>query len=425
MNENSERIPNVFVNYDDSDIEFAHWLSESLKTLGHHIWLDREALPGGVQTLAATHLALDESDVMLLLITPASMKSRHVTSAWTYFFCECEKELVPLLLKPLESPHTINFMLASLQQIDFSGNGREAALSTLNQTLHSIYMRLHNGANGDDSQPATLAHYGPQDHWGLRDELSASEAGLIRMSLDFPVRTYSDWLQEARSGIRILNTWTHTFVRYDKLFKEAVERGADLQVLLLDPSSPFARQRSLDLNLNSEEVPKNIRASVRQMASLYMELGGDDGRLELRLFNRLPSFSMHLVDDRGFIGFFPHATRTTGFPLWEIRMDSPFGEHVHDEFERIWEHSTPVDLSPYLPASVEEANQRLPEPLTPSELRVLGLTCAGLSNAQIAEELVVTIHTVRAHRNRTYSKLNISPPTPARLILKAKELGLC
>jgi DNA-binding NarL/FixJ family response regulator len=45
--------------------------------------------------------------------------------------------------------------------------------------------------------------------------------------------------------------------------------------------------------------------------------------------------------------------------------------------------------------------------LTPSEQRVVELAAKGLSNKEIAQELVVTLNTVETHLSRAYSKLGI------------------
>jgi DNA-binding NarL/FixJ family response regulator len=46
----------------------------------------------------------------------------------------------------------------------------------------------------------------------------------------------------------------------------------------------------------------------------------------------------------------------------------------------------------------------LPDDLTPRELEVLKLIAAGLSNAEIAETLVVSAATVKTHVNRIFYK---------------------
>ncbi len=57
--------------------------------------------------------------------------------------------------------------------------------------------------------------------------------------------------------------------------------------------------------------------------------------------------------------------------------------------------------------------------LTRSERRAADLAAAGLSNKEIARELVVTVHTVEVHLSRAYAKLGIS----SRGLLAARLLA--
>jgi len=54
-----------------------------------------------------------------------------------------------------------------------------------------------------------------------------------------------------------------------------------------------------------------------------------------------------------------------------------------------------------------------PEGLTPREVEVLRLLARGLTNAQIAEELVVSQLTVKAHLRSIYSKLGVTSRSAA------------
>ncbi|MBN1311160.1 MAG: winged helix-turn-helix transcriptional regulator [Anaerolineae bacterium] len=67
-------------------------------------------------------------------------------------------------------------------------------------------------------------------------------------------------------------------------------------------------------------------------------------------------------------------------------------------------------------------NQELIEPLSERELDVLRLLAKGHSNPQIAEQLYISLNTVKAHVKNIFSKLEVNNRSQA--ILKAQELDL-
>jgi LuxR family maltose regulon positive regulatory protein len=62
------------------------------------------------------------------------------------------------------------------------------------------------------------------------------------------------------------------------------------------------------------------------------------------------------------------------------------------------------------------------EPLTPRESQVLQLLAAGASNAQIAQDLFITVDTVKRHITHILGKLGANNRTHAAV--RARELGL-
>jgi len=74
------------------------------------------------------------------------------------------------------------------------------------------------------------------------------------------------------------------------------------------------------------------------------------------------------------------------------------------------------------PTSREHAATSLPNALTPREMEVLSRLALGETNRQIAEELHISLSTVKRHLERILSKLGVSDRTQAAV--KAIEIGL-
>jgi LuxR family maltose regulon positive regulatory protein len=73
-------------------------------------------------------------------------------------------------------------------------------------------------------------------------------------------------------------------------------------------------------------------------------------------------------------------------------------------------------------APVVPSQAGLIEPLTERELQVLRLMCEGYSNQGIADEMVVSVNTVKKHTSNIYGKLGVR--NRAQAVLRAREIGL-
>lgn len=82
----------------------------------------------------------------------------------------------------------------------------------------------------------------------------------------------------------------------------------------------------------------------------------------------------------------------------------------------------PPTLPPPAPTPVAPSPQPLIEPLTPREVEVLALIAQGLSNQAIADQLVITVGTVKSYTVAIYGKLGVRSRTQA--IAMARELKL-
>ena len=68
------------------------------------------------------------------------------------------------------------------------------------------------------------------------------------------------------------------------------------------------------------------------------------------------------------------------------------------------------------------ADAALQEPLTTREVEIMRLVAAGMTNQEIADQLVISLPTVKRHIANAYGKLGVSHRTGA--VARANELGL-
>ncbi len=89
--------------------------------------------------------------------------------------------------------------------------------------------------------------------------------------------------------------------------------------------------------------------------------------------------------------------------------------HRHAKEVRHWLDSLPVPLPMLQPNAVVKSPLLLtyPDALTAREVEVLCLVAQGMTNEQVAEQLVISPRTVNTHLTSIYSKIRVSSRSAA------------
>jgi LuxR family maltose regulon positive regulatory protein len=101
-----------------------------------------------------------------------------------------------------------------------------------------------------------------------------------------------------------------------------------------------------------------------------------------------------------------------GVPMRNLLLEAQAGGIYVEYVQKL------LSAESYLPSP----HRRLIESLSAREVEVLRLICAGHSNRQIADELIIAIGTVKAHTSSIYGKLGVN--NRAQAVMKAQELDL-
>ncbi len=185
--------------------------------------------------------------------------------------------------------------------------------------------------------------------------------------------------------------------------KQEIERRAFARLLLAQRNIHEAESVLLRL-LKWTEEHGFVRTLIEILALLSLALHAI-GRREEALRNL--ARALLIAEPEGYVRSF----LDTG-PVMATLLQSA-AAHGH----------SPEYVKTLLMAFGQEAATTAPiEPLTERELDVLRLIADGMTNAQIADELVIAQSTVKTHINRIYGKLNVTQRTQA--VARARELRL-
>ena len=127
----------IFVSYSRKDAKIVDRLLSELNEAGHKVWIDRAGIRGGEQWRQQIVTAIDDSDFLLLILSPNSIKSDNVRKELD--LAEgVKKRVLPIVVKPIKSiPKEMRYQLVGLQRLDLSDNfevGLDQLLEALEDT---------------------------------------------------------------------------------------------------------------------------------------------------------------------------------------------------------------------------------------------------------------------------------------------------
>lgn len=107
----------VFLSHASVDDDVALDVAEKLERSGARVWIDNKSIPEGERWDRVVWKALQEAQVMVLLISPSAMRSENVMDEVNYWLDE-RKLIIPILIQKTE----IYFRLRRFQYINYQEN---------------------------------------------------------------------------------------------------------------------------------------------------------------------------------------------------------------------------------------------------------------------------------------------------------------
>ncbi len=221
------------------------------------------------------------------------------------------------------------------------------------------------------------------------------------------VDTSRVWLWLAQGNLEACNRWVNAHPNVP-LERSAGDEGERLILarILISQGKPVEALKRLDVLIHENEVVGFIGNVIELLAfqALALQQKGDQSAALKSLLRALT-----LAEPEGYIRVFVDQGKPLQELLKKIKSEGQVKKYVHRLLVSFGGESAP-------------GSQPLIEPLSERELEILRLVAAGKSNQEIADELILSVGTVKKHISNIFQKLNTESRT--RCIAMARELNL-
>lgn len=214
--------------------------------------------------------------------------------------------------------------------------------------LHSVDERIHEIRTTEPSLPGKLSKELERKFDQLNELRKLRQAGLA----DIHEAGSSDQLDryfDARPLlVRILETWTGYREHLEHWTTEAIEGGAIVEILLLDPTSDHVKFRAKSLDTAEADVRGHIEDDLKELGKALNKVNQNQrykDRLRIRVYDAPPVINMYRFDDTRLIGTYLWGEDSLLGPQFEVKeTDHAQGallvEQFDAHFENIWEKAT-------------------------------------------------------------------------------------
>ncbi len=143
----------VFISYSRHDIDVARELQTFLTSKGYTVWIDLAGIQGGQDYMQRIHLAIMDSQAMVLLISKDSQNSEWVLKELTLAI-KNRKQVVPVLIDGygITNP-SFDLALANINILDAARDMPEACLQIAESLSGGGTRHAHKNKKTEDGSP--------------------------------------------------------------------------------------------------------------------------------------------------------------------------------------------------------------------------------------------------------------------------------
>lgn len=132
----------IFISYSRREIGFVDALVDQLESKGNQVWLDYRSLIPGTPWLDQIHRGIEEADVLLLVVSKASLASQNVEVEWKSVLQQ-KKRIILLVFEAVDLPNE----LEKYEWVDFRGSFQRG--------LNELFSQMEKPVNENHPVPQT------------------------------------------------------------------------------------------------------------------------------------------------------------------------------------------------------------------------------------------------------------------------------
>jgi catechol 2,3-dioxygenase-like lactoylglutathione lyase family enzyme len=321
-----EAIP-VFISYVKKDYALAALMNERLKQHGIVDWRFENNLKAGDDWRKQIEEAIDNSKIVIVILSQASCASRYVTYEWSYAMGK-GKGIIPVLYEECD----IHERLAILQYISFVHDHKG-----LWEEFVDLILQNHEAAK----QKQDIENYRSIGE-------TMAKSGFYKLTRELYNTDIIDGIKKAVEHVDILDSWMcEEIVELLDEIEAALARGVKFRIALLNPEfTPgyaIARQRSRDIRQPDDQfVCNKIYENISKLKMIT------HNNFDVRLFTCLPTIEYYRFDDIHIVGNILVSKQSKCSPhIWINRrqIDShtescDYFESIEKNFEDVFKNST-------------------------------------------------------------------------------------
>ena len=174
---------NIFISYAHADSAFVDRIDTDLRQQGFATWVDRQRLAGGQRWRRELQVAVERTQVLLIVLSPDAVASDNVQIEYDYALAE-HKVVIPLYYRQCNVP----MELRAIQWIDFR-HRYEQGFEALLDALHRQQGRAAAGSSAQYNEPRP--HEGRPPEPGARD--AEASRSLMGQQYEFAAKSAPMW----------------------------------------------------------------------------------------------------------------------------------------------------------------------------------------------------------------------------------------